>query len=78
MTMMNDIHWKTISTFWSTDHNRKALVNVDKKTCCYFIDYFLDEVCIGSKSYPEKSLYWVEDCAENFTTGVLYPDGKVT
>ena len=71
MKTISDNHWKNISTFWSIDHSRKATVNVDKKTCCYFVDYYVDQVCVETKSYPGKSLYWVEDCAENYTLGIL-------
>jgi hypothetical protein len=69
--MTNNVGWKTISTYWSDDHNKKANVNVDKSTCCYFVDYFEEECCISSISYPGKSLRWAEDAAENFTIGVL-------
>jgi len=67
---MTDV-WKNISTFWSLDHTKKARVNVDGSRCCYFVDYFLDEKHINTIAYPGKSLYWVEDCAENYTLGIL-------
>ena len=69
--MTSNVGWKNISTFWSDDHSKKATVNVDKSTCCYFVDYFIDESCVSTKSYPGKSLYWVEDAAENYTLGIL-------
>ena len=75
--MTSNVGWKNISTFWSDDHSKKATVNVDKSTCCYFVDYFIDESCVATKSYPGKSLYWVEDAAENYTHGILYPDNNV-
>ena len=74
---MSNVGWKNISTFWSDDHSKKATVNVDKATCCYFVDYFIDECFERSVSYPGKSLYWVEDCAENYTQGILYPDDNI-
>jgi hypothetical protein len=74
---LNKILWNPISTFWSDDHSRKAIVNVDKNTCLYFIDFFINEANVGTVSYPGKSLYFVEDAAENFTQNILYPDGVI-
>ena len=73
---MNDILWKSISTFWSEDHVKKAVVSVDKNTHSYFIDFYINEQFAVSKAYPAKSLYWVEDAAENYTKGILYPDNN--
>lgn len=75
--MTSNTGWKNISTFWSDDHSKKATVNVDKSTCCYFVDYYLDECFVRSIPYPGKSLYWAEDVAENYTQGILYPDDNV-
>jgi hypothetical protein len=65
------IYWNPISTFWSDSRNKKAVVCADNKACYYFVDYFIDEMFINSVSYPGKSLRWAEDCAENFTLGIL-------
>jgi hypothetical protein len=67
--MMNNI--KNISTFWSEDHSKKARVNVDHSSLCYSVDYFLDEKHVNTVLYPGKSLYFVEDAAENYTMGIL-------
>ena len=72
--MKSDFVWETISTVWSDDRSRKANVNVDRARCCYFVDFFINEACVNSKVYPGKSLRWAEDCAENFTLGILFPD----
>ena len=71
MTQTNKNVWDTLSTFWSDDRSKKANVNVDRLRCCYFVDYFEEECCVKSVSYPGKSLRWAEDCAENFTMGIL-------
>ena len=70
----NDV-WKTLTTVWSDDRTKKANVNVDRARCCYFVDYFEEETCVKSISYPGKSLRWAEDCAENYILGILYPNG---
>jgi hypothetical protein len=77
LTKNNDLYWNDISTFWSDDRSRKAVVNVDNKAHYYFVDYFINEAFIGAVPYPNKSLRWAEDCAENFTLKILYPDGKL-
>jgi hypothetical protein len=68
----NDKVWETLSTFWSDDRSKKANVNVDKARCCYFVDYFEEESCLTTIAYPGKSLRWAEDCAENYTLGILH------
>jgi len=71
MTITSNDVWSTLSTVWSADRSKKANVNVDRARCCYFVDYFEEECCIKSVAYPGKSLRWAEDCAENFTMGIL-------
>jgi hypothetical protein len=77
MMMKSDFVWENISTHWSDDRARKATVNVDRARCCYFVDYFLNDVFVRSIPYPGKSVHWAEDVAENYTTGILYPDDNV-
>jgi len=62
---------KIISKFWDPDHTKMAVVHVDTKTCAYFVEYYLNDQLVVTKDYPCKSLYWVEDCAENYTLGIL-------
>jgi len=66
---------KVLSEFWSDDHYKKALVCVDIKTQCYFIECY-DVHMSGLKivdtiSFPGRSLRYAEDAAENFTLGIL-------
>ena len=69
--------WKTISTHWSDDRSRKANVNVDNARCCYFVDYYEEDRFVKSIAYPGKSIHWAEDCAENYTLGILFPDDNI-
>ena len=49
----------------------KAAINIDLKACYYFIDFYKDNMYIDTIAYPEKSIHYVEDCAENYTLGIL-------
>ena len=69
--------WKPISEYYSDDKSRKAIVNVDLKACYYFIDFYLNDRYTDTVAYPEKSIHYVEDAAENYTMGILYPDGII-
>ena len=66
--------WKTISEHYSDDKSKKAIVNVDLKACYYFIDFYLNDIYTDSVAYPEKSIHFVEDAAENYTLGILNID----
>jgi len=66
---------KVLSEFWSDDNYKKALVCVDAKTQCYFIECY-DVHLSGLKivdtiSFPGRSLRYAEDAAENFILGIL-------
>jgi hypothetical protein len=62
---------KVISKFWDPDHIKMAVVHVDTKTCAYFVEFYIDEKLIETRDFPNKSLYFVEDAAENYTMGIL-------
>ena len=74
---MTNNGWRTISTHWSDDRSRKANVNADSAMCCYFVDYFEQGNFVRSVAYPGKSFRWAEDCAENYTLGILFPDDNI-
>jgi len=63
--------WKTISEYNSGDKSRKAVLNVDLKACYYFIDFYENDQYTYSVSYPEKSIYFAQDAAENYCNGIL-------
>lgn len=50
--------------------NRKANVYIDFKEEYYFVDFFENDVKIGTEHYPHKSMVWAEDCAENWVLNV--------
>lgn len=52
------------------DKNRKAIVYLDTKEECYSVDFFENSNMIGTEHYPNKSIYWAEDCAENWVMGI--------
>ena len=62
---------KTISEHYSDDKTKKAIVNVDLKACYYFIDFYLNDRYTDTVAYPEKSISFVEDKAENYTLGIV-------
>jgi hypothetical protein len=37
----------------------------------YEVDFYEDRQLIGTVSYPDKSIYYVEDAAYNYVTGVM-------
>ena len=63
--------WKTISEHYNDDRSKKAVVNVDLKACYYFIDFYLNDIYTDTIVYPEKSIHFVEDAADNYTLGIL-------
>lgn len=63
--------WKMISEQYSNDRSRKAIINVDLKACYYFIDFYLNDRYTDTVAYPEKSIHFVEDAAENYCNGLL-------
>ena len=62
---------KEISKYWDPEHTKMAVVSVDTKSCCYFVDFYLDEKLQKTVFFPGKSLYFVEEAAENFTNDIL-------
>ena len=62
---------KIISKFWDPDHTKQAIVGVDSNTQCYYVEFYNDDKLVETKMFPGKSLYYVEDAAENYTLGIL-------
>lgn len=52
------------------DQNRKAVVYLDTREECYSVDFYENNSMIGTEQYPNKSIYWAEDCAENWVKGI--------
>jgi hypothetical protein len=52
------------------DNNRKAVVYLDTKAECYSVDFYENDSIIATEEYPNKSVHWAEDCAENWVLGI--------
>ena len=62
---------KEISIHTNEDKSKKAVVNVDTKSCCYFIEFYENDKNIHTEFYPNYSLHFVEDAALNYTLDIL-------
>ena len=60
-----------ISEHYSADKVKSAFIYVDNSTQVYWIDFYEENVLIATKPYPEKSIYFVEDAAENYVLDIL-------
>lgn len=63
--------WDKISTYWSEDRSKKAVVCQDFISCSPFVDFFENDVYINTIAYPTKSIYFAESAAKNYTLGIL-------
>jgi antitoxin component YwqK of YwqJK toxin-antitoxin module len=61
----------TLSEFYSDDKEKKAVIVFDSNTQVHWVDYYKNGKLLLSLPYPEKSIYYVEDVAENYTLGKL-------
>jgi len=61
----------TLNEFYSDDNEKKAVILFDQNTQVYWVDYYKEGKLLLSLPYCEKSLYYVQDAAENFCNGIL-------
>jgi hypothetical protein len=61
---------KKVSEIYSEDRTKKAIVNYHSDGY-YFVDYFLNNDMVESIKYLDKSVHYVEDCAENYVMDTL-------
>jgi antitoxin component YwqK of YwqJK toxin-antitoxin module len=61
----------TLSEFYSDDKDKKAVITLDANTQTYWVDYYKEGKLLLSLPYVDKSIYYVEDAAENFCNGIL-------
>lgn len=61
----------TLSEFYSDDKKKKAVIQFDSNTQVHWVDYYKEDKLLISLPYIGKSIYYVEDAAENFTLGIL-------
>lgn len=65
----------TLSEFWSDDNSKTATIILDNGT--YGVEFYQDNELIEYRTFPNKSLRYAEDAAENFTLGILRFDPRV-
>ena len=67
----------TVSEYCSDDKTKKAIVkkindrNYDSIYGYYYIDIYENERYIHSITFPDNSLHYVEDAAENYVRGAF-------
>ena len=65
---------REISTYYEEDNKGKAIVCIDysKEKTIPIIDYYDEkDKFIKTKSFPDKSLRYAEDAAENWALGYM-------
>lgn len=60
---------RLIREYFSDDGNRKSVINLDKETLS--VDFYENGAYISSREFPNKSIHYVEDAAENWILGIL-------
>jgi len=62
---------KKLSTYWADDGRGRCEVHVDFKEEMIYIKYFDDKNHLFyTEEFPNKSLRYVEDAAENWALGI--------
>jgi hypothetical protein len=61
----------TLNEFYSDDKEKKAVILFDQNTQVHWVDYYKEGKLLLSLPYIDKSIYFVEEAAENFCNGVL-------
>jgi thiamine pyrophosphate-dependent acetolactate synthase large subunit-like protein len=59
----------TLNEFWSVDKSKTATIILDNGA--YGVEFYENNELIEYRTFPNKSLYYAESAAENFTTGIL-------
>lgn len=60
---------KTIKTFQSQDKSKHALIGLWDEI--FIVEFYEFGQRVGEIEYTDKSYHYVEDAAENWTTGVM-------
>ena len=69
---------KKLSTYWSEAVKGYAEVHVDMKNEAFYIKYFdSNNKRFFTEDFPDKSLRYVEDAAENWALGVKHFTGMM-
>ena len=65
---------KILSEFYDRENNKKAVVGLIIEPQVYYVDFYEDDNIIETRTFPGKSLHYVEDAAENYIFGILQLD----
>lgn len=60
---------RLIKEFFSENGRRKSLINLSKEVLS--VDFYEDGKYTGSMDFPNKSIRYVEETAENWVVGVM-------
>jgi hypothetical protein len=61
---------KQISTYYNGDGTRGAIVKLVDET--FMVDFYVNNVYYHTIEYPNKSINYVEDAAENYIHGIFH------
>ena len=61
-----------ISEHYSADKVKSATILFDSNTQVYWVDFYKENKLLISIPYPEKSIHYVEDAAENYVLDILH------
>ena len=64
----------TMNEYWSSDKSKTATIILDNGT--YGVEFYENNEFIEYRTFPNKSLRYAEDAAENFVTGILRFDNE--
>jgi hypothetical protein len=67
-----------VSVFSSEDFDLKAIVYYDARKDQFEVDFGKNGLIIATESYPDHSLLYHEDAAENYVNGIKKIEGKMS
>ena len=50
---------------------KRSVVFIDTKEECYGVDFYIGEKYTHTEMYPNTSMNWAEEVAENYVHGIL-------
>lgn len=62
---------KLLSEFWSDDQVKSAKVYLDTAEDRPYVEFFNDGRQIGQQGFPDHSVVYAEEVAENYCRGLL-------
>ena len=61
--------YNELSEFYSDDMIKKAVIKHDGKS--YYLDAYENNIHVKTITFSDKSVYYVEDAAENYVSGIM-------